>query len=432
MVEPAPPAFVLDASLLRQYYDSFDDLLDDIQTSSLAQGFALSIRRSLRFVNGKYTRYDLACVCWGSPPAAKSTQKRAQHASLRCGCGFNARALFCRETSLWELIIIDSNHNHAPHDLPHEISTHRRRLRRANARFELHLERLSRLGTKSASEIANELQAILTNDEGRPVRVTQQDIINAQQDLIRRKYGPLSSTQIFLCILESTPEIYYRLRRAQDGRINAVFFTFEWAIGQWKENHEVVSFDCTYKVNRFDMPLLQVTGITKLHTTFTIAFCLVSGEKKDDFLWPLEKLEELCQARRILIPRVILSDMDIAFKKAASQVFDSQQQLCLWHIGKNVVYNIHRKWKNPNNNESQPPMETQDGNDFATEFEGEIDEFCVPLSATATINTTTPAGCIQAYRACVYAPDKLEFDHAWQEFQRVFANQLGLFYLKKI
>ena len=63
MAESAPPAIVLDASLLRQYYDSFDDLLDDIQTSSLAQGFALHIRRSLRFVDGKYTRYDLACVC---------------------------------------------------------------------------------------------------------------------------------------------------------------------------------------------------------------------------------------------------------------------------------------------------------------------------------------------------------------------------------
>ena len=284
MAEPTPPAFVLNASLLWQYYDSFNNLLNDIQTSSLAQGFALHIRRSLRFINGKYTQYNLTCVYWGPSPTAKSTQKRAQHASLRYGYGFNARALFYRETSLWELIIIDSNHNHAPHNHPHEISTHRRRLRRANARFKLHLKRLSRLGTKSTSEITNELQAILTNNKGRPVRITQQDIINAQQNLIRRKYGPLSSTQIFLRILESTPEIYYRLHRAQNGRINAVFFTFEWAIGQWKENHKVVSFDYTYKINRFDIPLLQVTGITKLHTTFTITFCLVSGEKEGDFL----------------------------------------------------------------------------------------------------------------------------------------------------
>ena len=80
MAEPAPPAFVLDASLLRQYYDSFDDLLDDIQTS-LAQGFALHIRRSLRFVDGKYMRYDFACVCWGPSPALEKIYQQYLYAN---------------------------------------------------------------------------------------------------------------------------------------------------------------------------------------------------------------------------------------------------------------------------------------------------------------------------------------------------------------
>ena len=153
-------------------------------------------------------------------------------------------------------MILDFTYNYEPYDRPHEFVIYRRRLRRSNARFELHLERLSLLGTKSSSEISAELQAILTNDELREVRVLPQDVINAQQDLIRRKFGPHSSTQIFLRILESTPEIYHRVHRSEEGRLNAVFFTFEWAIRQWKRNYEVLSFDFTYRVNRFNMPLL--------------------------------------------------------------------------------------------------------------------------------------------------------------------------------
>ena len=53
----------------------------------------------------------------------------------------------------------------------------------------------------------------------------------------------MSSTQIFLEMLESTPGIYHRVHRSLEGRINAVFFSFEWALQQWQENQEILSFD---------------------------------------------------------------------------------------------------------------------------------------------------------------------------------------------
>ena len=77
-------------------------------------------------------------------------------------------------------IIVDSSHNHKPHDRPHELWAYRRRIRHVNARFKLHLERLSRLGTKIISEIIDKLQAILINNEFREVKVTPRDITNAQ------------------------------------------------------------------------------------------------------------------------------------------------------------------------------------------------------------------------------------------------------------
>ena len=41
--------------------------------------------------------------------------------------------------------------------------------------------------------------------------------------------------------------------------------------------------DCTYKTNRFNMPLLSIIGITSLGTNFWVAFCFLRNEKEGDF-----------------------------------------------------------------------------------------------------------------------------------------------------
>ena len=55
------------------------------------------------------------------------------------------------------------------------------------------MERLSIVGTKTAREIAEELEGIYMVDGAPTVRVMKRDVINVQ-DLIRRKYGPQTGT----------------------------------------------------------------------------------------------------------------------------------------------------------------------------------------------------------------------------------------------
>ena len=47
-------------------------------------------------------------------------------------------------------------------------------------------------------------------------------------------------------------------------------------------------------------------------------------------------------------PLVLISDYDCAFKRAGQSVYPyTQQQICLWHVMKNVVYNVKKKWNGP-------------------------------------------------------------------------------------
>lgn len=89
------------------------------------------------------------------------------------------------------------------------------------------------------------------------------------------------------------------------------------------------------------MPLFQITGMTAVHTTFNVAFCLVSREDVATFKWVLMRLKSTAEAAAIALPKVLLIDFNKALKKAVRVVFNVVlQQICLWHILKNVVLNI--------------------------------------------------------------------------------------------
>jgi hypothetical protein len=99
-------------------------------------------------------------------------------------------------------------------------------------------------------------------------------------------------------------------------------------------------------VNKYNMPLCNINGITNLGTTFNIGFCLLSSEKEEDFVWVLELLTSMMIDHDIPRPFVVMTDIDKALKKAARSVLpdDVKHQVCLWHVLKNVVFNVKKKW----------------------------------------------------------------------------------------
>jgi len=46
----------------------------------------------------------------------------------------------------------------------------------------------------------------------------------------------------------------------------------------------VILMDSMYKTNKYRMSLLEVVGITSTGLTFSVAFCLLATEKKNNFL----------------------------------------------------------------------------------------------------------------------------------------------------
>jgi hypothetical protein len=101
--------------------------------------------------------------------------------------------------------------------------------------------------------------------------------------------------------------------------------------------------DCTYKTNKFGMPLLDILGIDGLDQGFTVGVCFMNAESEFDYKWAISHLRSLFQDG--LFPSVIATDCDDALIHALEQSFPTIRTklvLCFWHINMNVVTNCKK------------------------------------------------------------------------------------------
>ncbi|CCE34608.1 uncharacterized protein CPUR_08542 [Claviceps purpurea 20.1] len=108
-----------------------------------------------------------------------------------------------------------------------------------------------------------------------------------------------------------------------------------------KPCYEVLLFDCTYKTNKFKMPLLNIVAASAMNSTIQVALCLMTSETQVDYEWALLQLRRLLCDARIPLPNVVLTDKDVALINACKDAFPAAKALiCRWHVNKNVVAKV--------------------------------------------------------------------------------------------
>ena len=87
----------------------------------------------------------------------------------------------------------------------------------------------------------------------------------------------------------------------------------------------VLIMDCTYKTNRYRLPLLEIVGVTSTNLTFSVAFVYLEAERVDNYTWAMEKLQSLMFADRL--PNVIVTDRELALMNVGRLVFPTTTNL---------------------------------------------------------------------------------------------------------
>ncbi|KLP22033.1 Uncharacterized protein LW94_14951 [Fusarium fujikuroi] len=126
----------------------------------------------------------------------------------------------------------------------------------------------------------------------------------------------------------------------EDSRLQSVMFAHVGSVEFARSYPEVLVVDCTYKANKYRMPLLDMVGVDVTGSTSCIAFAYLRGEEEEDFAWALGALRYLYDANDIPHPSVVLTDRCLACMNAIISLLcfpAAKVILCLWHFNRAVL-----------------------------------------------------------------------------------------------
>ena len=155
------------------------------------------------------------------------------------------------------------------------------------------------------------------------------DIYNMQAKLRRDRLGAYSPMQTLMHQFDRD-DWFYAFQQNKTARITHLFFFKGISQNVLKTNHEILIMNCTYKINRYKMPLLIITGQTPLHITFYVAFCFMAKKKIIDYEWILQQLKDLYAKLKLPDPIVIIIDMEKNLMVVRRLIFSAiNHLLCL-------------------------------------------------------------------------------------------------------
>lgn len=327
-------------------YRSADELFQSAQTFANSQGYVLVKKRTRKDRHGNLKNMTLRCdrggVYINSLGLTEETQQRYRNTRL-IDCPFELYAT--RRNDLWYLEVRNANHNHESSEnmSGHPIARHL---------TESQLETVTAM-TVAGSRPQEIISTLRQNDAS--TLVINRDIYNTREQLRQKNLAGRTPIQALIDELKEG-DFIYEYECDNTGCIIYLFFAHNESVTLTRQYSSVLLMDCTYKTNKFKMPLLNIVGITSFNTTFYSCFIFMKGEEKADYQWALTHVARLFDG--IPKPGVIVTDRELALMNALETTFpDSANLLCLWHISKNILKNcksqFSKETENENNDEWQ-------------------------------------------------------------------------------
>ncbi|XP_057746468.1 protein FAR1-RELATED SEQUENCE 5-like [Arachis stenosperma] len=115
-----------------------------------------------------------------------------------------------------------------------------------------------------------------------------------------------------------------------------------WSDGQSQEDYEafgdVLAFDATYGRNKYNLPVIVLSGVNHHNQTCVFAAAMVSCESQDSYKWVLRRFLE-CMREKAL--KAVITDGDPSMRLAIMHVFpDAHHRLCAWHLLRNDTAHV--------------------------------------------------------------------------------------------
>ncbi|XP_074362976.1 protein FAR1-RELATED SEQUENCE 5-like [Apium graveolens] len=129
---------------------------------------------------------------------------------------------------------------------------------------------------------------------------------------------------------QSDGNFFYRVDVDEENRVRGLVWVDPRSLNAYKNFGDVVTFDSTYRTNRYDMPFIPITGVNHHYQNILFGFALIRDEKETTYRWVLKTWLEAVDNKP---PITIITDQDTALSNAISEVMPNTNHIyCTWHI----------------------------------------------------------------------------------------------------
>jgi hypothetical protein len=184
------------------------------------------------------------------------------------------------------------------------------------------------------------LAAIQSEDQDTLISAT--DIRGERKTITERHLDGRSLTEALIDDLYTADRVF-AVKKDDNNRIQNLFFAHQKHVELLLATRNVLLMDCTYRTNKYKLPLLHILSCTNLQPFFSAGFCSLSSETHADYHWAIANFLHKTGVQQ---PRVFISDQEEAMKMSARSLLPGVLELlCIWHINKNVQKKAQQVWR---------------------------------------------------------------------------------------
>jgi len=305
-------------------FASKNDIVKHLKEQYLKEGVVLTTQRS------DATRVLLKCDlggCYRNRLLLSDEGRLRKTSSRLTGCPFQISCTVTR--GVWVYSIVSGSHNHA---VGEDLAGHAV-VRRPTTEERAKIQQLGSLGV-APKHILSVLHIEFDGNKS-----TAQHVYNVLQSTKAEFLRGRSPIEALADLVSE--DGYISNVWLKDRDVIGVFFMHKDSVALAKVYNTVFLLDCTYKTNKFNMPLLNIVGIACTYATFNAGFAFLREETEEHYTWALKQLAA------VVHPKVLCTDRELALMKSIASVFPtSHNLLCVWHINKNLASRCKKYFTN--------------------------------------------------------------------------------------
>nr|XP_043616187.1 protein FAR1-RELATED SEQUENCE 5-like [Erigeron canadensis] len=304
-----------------QVFDTIDDCIEMYERYAYQAGFDTRLSTQKKTNSGVVRLKYILCNKEGKPQGVsidtlnhENSGKRVRISSLQVtGCEAHVIFKLIEGRQSYILDEFQEKHNHQLNSVEHRhLSRRQRKLGISEMTF-INKVSTSNIGATRAHHIYSNMLGSYKNTHG-----TVNDFKNYKNKI--NCFISSSDAQMLVNRMENrrehVPNFTFEYKVKDNSELECMFWADETTKANFKEFGDIISFDATYRTNRYNMMFVPFTGIDNHKKTVSIGAGMLRDETTDSYVWLLKAFLDTFGSQ----PKMVVTDQDAAMKKAVALV----------------------------------------------------------------------------------------------------------------